>query len=185
MKFMKNAKKISNSNFILLLIAFAFYTNSKAEIYKTQFIPPQKETRVEKIDPGKGILSMYSMTLLSLNSYNRLREKCSPYFPENELERNEANKARKMVADLKVCYQRKTGKVITDQMIRDARDQSNTGGIDLNTIAMVDQMNGAAVNPRSPKDAKMCSEKAGILTLSMIPLKFTEFPKSGWCNELK
>ena len=179
---MKNVKKIFN---LLLLVIVSIFNDLHAENYKVQYIAPQKESMEVINDPGAGILSMYSMVILSLNSYNRLKNKCSPYFPENELERNEANKARQIISDLKICYRKKTGKEITDQMVKEARSGLNTGGIDFNAIAMLEQFSGSAINPKSIQDAKTCSEKSNVITLTLIPLRFTEFPKSGWCNELK
>jgi hypothetical protein len=135
-------------------------------------------------NPGEDILLFYAFISTGLSSYNHTNQKCSPYFKENDLEKQEVNRANKALSDLRVCFQKKTGKAITDQMVREANKSTGTGGFDFNLLNQLQQFDNSGINPRSIKDANMCKEKATGLTLAMIPMRFTEFPSPGWCNKL-
>ena len=181
---MKIVKKIFNCLFLFSLSSFALSDINSRYIEKIQFVSPQKETMADTKDPGGDIVLLYAFISTGLSSYNHTNQKCSPYFKENDLERQEVNRANKALTDLRVCYKNKTGKSITEQMVREANNGSNTGGFDFNTIKLLEQMDNSGINPRSIKDANICKEKSTGLSLAMIPMRFTEFPSPGWCNKL-
>ena len=180
---MKNVKKIF-SYLILIFLFFSFLLKSaNSNIINVQFIDPQKDSIEVTPTPGENILIFYSSIELGLNYYNNANQKCAPYFKENEIEQKEFKRASKALSDLKVCFQKKTGQLLTDQKVKEAIEKNKThGNFDLSLINMIQRFSGSAIGPRSIKDANMCKEKASFLSMTMIPLGFTEFPSSGWCS---
>ena len=183
---MKIVKKIFNCLFLFSLSSFALSDVGSRYIEKIQFVSPQKETRDKSQDESFSLpLYFYSTLFSSIKSYEATSQRCSAYYRPSESELSELNNANKLLNDLSDCHKKTTGKLISENMVKEFLD-SNPDTKMMNLFSNLSQLNRGGINPNSMQDMKMCSEKIYAISIVKIPFQQASgYPSQGWCEKLK